>query len=159
MASKDRFGPFQRFIIKKLKSLIKNIPNEIKKVFLRLRPQEPKLPSSGQLWGVALFKRYPGVCRVYAIIMLVFEQIPEYCGHLRPFLAFLKINFLKLKSLIKNFQNEIEKVFPRLRPQEPKLPSSGNLWMLDLFKRYPRLCRVYAHLMLVFDQIPEYFGL
>ena len=55
------------------------------KVFLRLRPQEPKLPSSVEHWRVALFKRYPGVCRVYAIIVLVFEQIPEYCGHLGPF--------------------------------------------------------------------------
>ena len=59
-------------------------------VFLRLRPQETKLPSAGQRGGVALFKRYPGVCRVYAITVLVFEQIPEYCGHLGSFLAFLR---------------------------------------------------------------------
>ena len=60
-------------------------------VFLRLRPQEPKLPSSGQLWGLDLFKRYPGVCRVYAIIVLVFEQIPEYFRHRGPFWAFLSL--------------------------------------------------------------------
>ena len=60
-------------------------------VFPRLRPEEPKLPSSGVHWAVLLFKRYPGVCRVYAIIGLVFEQIPEYCGHLGSFLAFLSL--------------------------------------------------------------------
>ncbi len=60
-------------------------------VFLRLRPQEPKLPSSGQLWGADLFKRYPGGCRVYAIIMLVFEQISEYFSNLGLIWAFLMI--------------------------------------------------------------------
>ena len=44
----------------------------------RMIKKGAKLPSSGQLWGVALFKRYPGVRRVYAQSVLVFEQIPEY---------------------------------------------------------------------------------
>jgi len=67
-------------------------------VFLRLRPQEPKLPSSGVRWGGDFFKRYPGACRVYAQIVLVFEQIPEYCGHLGPFLAFLSFFWRKIKG-------------------------------------------------------------
>ncbi len=44
----------------------------MQKVFLRLRPEEPKLPSSGVRWAVLLLTRYPGVCRVYAHLMLVF---------------------------------------------------------------------------------------
>jgi len=58
-----------------------------KKVFPLSRPRQPKLPSSGVQRGQALATRYPGLCRVCAITMLVFEQIGKYCGRLRAFLG------------------------------------------------------------------------
>ena len=71
-------------------------------VFRRFRREEPKLPSSGFHTGLDLFKRYPGVCRVYAIIGLVFEQIPEYCGRLRPFFDFLSLFCRKILGFKKS---------------------------------------------------------
>jgi len=91
MANRGHFEPFWEINFVKLKSLIKNFPKEIQKVFRRLRPQEPKLPSSGTHWGGDLFTRYLGVCRVYAQLLLVFEQIPEYFGRPGSFWAFLSL--------------------------------------------------------------------
>jgi hypothetical protein len=57
-------------------------------VFGLFRPRQPKLPSAGTLWGVALEMRYLVVCRVYSQLVLVFEQIAEYFRLLGPFLDF-----------------------------------------------------------------------
>jgi len=55
------------------------------KVFFDSRPRPPKVPSAAVQWGVALATRYPGVCRVWAITMLVFELWSKYCGRLGAF--------------------------------------------------------------------------
>ena len=57
-------------------------------VFGLFHPRQPKLPSSGVQWGPDLLKRYPVVCRVYAQLVLVFEQIRRYFRLLGPFLDF-----------------------------------------------------------------------
>ena len=57
-------------------------------VFGLFRPRQPKLPSSGTHWGVALEMRYPVVCRVYSQLMLVFEQIRKYFCHFMVISAF-----------------------------------------------------------------------
>ena len=57
-------------------------------VFGLFRPRQPKLPSAADRGGVALEMRYPVVCRVYAQLVLVFEQIRKYFCLLGPFLDF-----------------------------------------------------------------------
>jgi hypothetical protein len=45
------------------------------------------LNSSGVRGRKELATRYPGVCWVWGLIVLVFEQIGKYCRHLGPILA------------------------------------------------------------------------
>jgi len=48
-------------------------------------------------------------------------------------------------------------VFGLFHPRQPKLPSAVEHWACLLEMRYPVVCRVYSQLMLVFEQIKEYF--
>ena len=50
-------------------------------------------------------------------------------------------------------------VFGLFRPRQPKLPSSGHHTGVALEMRYPVVCWLYSQLMLVFEQIKEYFWL
>ena len=90
VATWGHFEPFWEINFLKLKSLIKNFSDWNRKSIRAIAPPRNKLPSAGVQWGVAFSTRYPGLCRVYAQIVLVFEQIPEYFRHLAPFWAFLR---------------------------------------------------------------------
>jgi hypothetical protein len=140
----------------KVKVLNQKIFRKIPKSISAFSPPPTKSAAIWSVWGGELATRYPGVCRVCAITMFVFEQIRKYCDRLRPFLNFFEKLMFKVKVLNQKIFRKIPKSISAFSPPPTKSAAIWCAWGGELATRYPGVCRVCAIMVFVFEQIRKY---